>query len=188
MNNTIDKIDSDYGIFSDLPPSYAEGLYNHIYYSDAFGVFNQLMGAIDTINHLDWNIPGHQDRSIQLSLDYLYPLLKSWKLKMMVPIVSLRTARTPWEYAWVKKIDMPEDYPIWFVDKYMIYSKPEEADDAVSMVLLQWEKIKKETTPEIDSFYKNLPMIHMKESFYTHLLSFTLPDRPFWKNGDSIYD
>jgi hypothetical protein len=108
------------------------------------------MGAIDTINNLDWNIPGHQDRSIQLSLDYLYPLLKAGKIKMMVPIVSLRTARTPGEYEWVRKINMPVDYPIWFIDKYIIYSKPEEAEDAVSMVLLQWEKLKRENTPELD--------------------------------------
>jgi len=54
----------------------------------------------------------------------------------------------------VNKIDMPVDYPIWFVDKYIIYSKPEEADDAVSMVLLQWEKIKRDTTPELDRFYE----------------------------------
>lgn len=68
----------------------------------------------------------------------------------MVPIVSLRTAKTPGEYDWVRKIDMPEDYPIWFVDKYIIYSKPEEAEDAISIVLLQWEKLKRENTPELD--------------------------------------
>jgi len=97
----------------------------------------------------------------------------------MVPIVSLRTAKTPEEYEFMHKYNIPLTQIKWFIDKYVIYSKPEEADDAVSMVLLQWEKIKRETTSEVDDFYKNLPMIHMKECFYSILLSFTLPDRPF---------
>jgi hypothetical protein len=131
------------------------------------------------VHNLDWTLPDNRDTTIQLSLDYLYPLLKAGKLKMMVPIVSLRTAKTSEEYEFLHKYNIPTSQVKWFIDKYIIYSKPEEAEDAISMVLLQWEKIKRDTTPELDDFYKNLPMIHMRESFYEHLLSFTLPDRPF---------
>ena len=77
MNTIIDTIDSEYGIFSDLPEKYAESISSSTYYSDAFGVFNELMGAMNVTHNLDWTLPDNRDTTIQLSLDYLYPLLKS---------------------------------------------------------------------------------------------------------------
>jgi hypothetical protein len=187
MNNTPDIVEPKYGIFSDLPEKYAETLFNYTYFSDAFGVFNDLMNAMNALHNLDWTLPDNIDTAIQLSLDYLYPLLKAGKIKMMVPIVSLRTAKTPWEYAWVRKIDMPEDCPIWFVDKYIIYSKPEEAEDAISMVWLQWEKIKRDTTPAFDKLCAEKHFWKMREVFYEIEISFTLPHRPFWNDGKTVY-
>lgn len=77
MNNAIDTIDSEYGIFGDLPQKYAETLFNYTYFSDAFGVFNDLMNAMDVVHNLDWTLPDNIDTTIQLSLDYLFPLLKA---------------------------------------------------------------------------------------------------------------
>jgi len=78
MNNLQFELpEGDYGIFSNLPQKYAESISNAVYYSDAFGVFNELMASMDVVHNLDWTLPDNRDTTIQLSLDYLYPLLKS---------------------------------------------------------------------------------------------------------------
>lgn len=77
MNNTINMIDSEYGIFGDLPQKYADILFSDTYHSDAFGVFNTLMNAMNALHNLDWTLPDNRDTTIQLSLNYLYPLLKA---------------------------------------------------------------------------------------------------------------
>ena len=68
---------TDKPTFSNLPQKYAESISNAVYYSDAFGVFNELMASMDVVHNLDWTLPDNRDTTIQLSLDYLYPLLKS---------------------------------------------------------------------------------------------------------------
>jgi hypothetical protein len=77
MTNISNSLELDYGIFNDLPQRYADHLYSSAYYSDTYGVFNELMAAMDVVHNLDWTLPGNIDTTIQLSLDYLYPLLKA---------------------------------------------------------------------------------------------------------------
>lgn len=77
MNNTTDITEPEYGIFGGLPQKYADILFSDTYHSDAFGVFNTLMNAMNALHNLDWTLPDNIDTTMKLSLDYLYPLLKA---------------------------------------------------------------------------------------------------------------